>query len=638
MRLLAITLVLMVGVYAAPEDPKALEAAVVAAANGSADEKRAMEEGLLKQLSQASTREEKSLLCRLLRRVGSPRSVSVLAAMLGEEEHSHMARFALASIPGDQAAKAMREALAKVPAPLQVGLMASLAERYDEGSLPLFVKRLPSNAAIQALGVLGTKEAALALEDLRNAEVSTGDSQVIDDALLMCAERLYAKGKRVDARRLYVGAMATGNVIAAIQGLAEINDLHARTHVEEALAHPDVDVQLTALRTMMRMLGDDAVSTMLEYLSTAPEPQQEVIVDWLGANGDGAARESLSKVALSGRAELRPRAVLALGSVGDASAVPVLLRLLASDEDELRRAAETSLVRLQSDDVRDALIAEFRKNPTSPMIGLLAARREREALPELLDVCRSGKGSLRSAALKAAGSLATGSELSAFVAMLSDPEMKGETKEIEAAIVRTFREVPKAEDRAAPLLSAYEGASQPTKVMIVNLLGRTGAESALPVVRNALTSDHSSLANAAVHTFSRWTTSDPIDDLYQIAATTDDQGHRVVALRGYVSMAKDLKDADARYQKAVSLAQTPEDKRLVLSGLGRTRSLAALKLCQQYLKEPEVGAEAALACIQIARRVWRNSPEDTKALVTSFLQHEDETVRDSAEAALGRMD
>ena len=99
MRALAITLALMVAVHAAPEDPKALEAAVVAAANGSTDEQRAMEGQLLEQLHQASTRDEKSLLCRLLRRVGSSRSVSSLAAMLGNEEDSHMARFALASIP-----------------------------------------------------------------------------------------------------------------------------------------------------------------------------------------------------------------------------------------------------------------------------------------------------------------------------------------------------------------------------------------------------------------------------------------------------------------------------------------------------------------------------------------------------------
>lgn len=638
MRALAITLALMVAVHAAPEDPKALEAAVVAAANGSTDEQRAMEGQLLEQLHQASTRDEKSLLCRLLRRVGSSRSVSSLAAMLGNEEDSHMARFALASIPGDQATKAMRESLGNVPETVQAGLMASLAERGDEESLPLFVERLPSEAAIQALGVLGTKEAARELESLRNTANGIGESVVVDDALLKCAERLYAKGRRADARRLYVGAMGTDNVIAAIQGLAEINDLHAKAQVEKALVHPDEEVQFTALRAMIRMLGDDAGSTMLEYLPTAPLAQQAVIVDWLGATGNGAARGALSSLAISGHATLRQRAILALGSVGDASTVAVLLRLLKSDNDDLSRLAETSLIRLQSDDVRDALIAEFRENPSSSLISLLAARRERAALPELLAVCRGEERNLRGAALKAAGSLASSKELPAFVAMLSDSEMKRESKEIESAIVRTFREIPNAEDRAAPLLSAFEEATLPTKVVIVNLLGRTGAANALPFVREALTSDESSLANAAVHTLARWTTAEPINNLYQIAASSKNDGHRVVALRGYVNMAKGLKDAAARYEKAAALAKTPDDKRLILSGLGRTNSLEALKLCQGLLKEPEVGAEAALACIQIARRVWRKSPDSTKALVTSFLQHEDEIVRENAKAALGRMD
>lgn len=637
MKLTAILLALLVATQAQQTDPKPLEVSVAAAANGSAEAQRSMEDQLLARLSKATSREEKAFVCRLLRRVGSARSVPALAEMLGSEEDSHIARFALASIPGAEAAKAMRDALSQVPEPLQLGLMASLAARGDEESFPLILERLPSKEAIQALGVLGTKQAARALGTFRGSNDGIGQIDVIDDALLKCAESLLAKGNRADARRLYVGELSTEKVLAGIQGLAAINDLHAKAQVEKALAHQDEVVQLTALRAMIRMLGDDAVSTMLEYLPIAPLNQQVVIVDWLGKAGDGAARVALAEMARSGRASLRLEAIRALGSVGDASTVPVLLKLLSDEDEDLRGTAKNSLVRLQGEDIREAILEKFKETPSKSLIGLLAARRERAALPELLAVCGGEDSSLRGDALKAAGNLATASALPAFVTMLADPKMKGEVKDIESAILSTFREVPDPAERAAPLLAAYKGAEVPTMVTIVNLLGRTGAPNALPVVRAALKSEQSALANAAVHTLARWTTAEPIDDLYKIAESSTNDGHRVVALRSYVNMAKGLDDAAARYEKATVLAKTPDDKRLILSGLARTNSLEALKLCQKYLTEPEVGTEAALACIQIARRAWRQSPDEIKALVTSFSQHQDDTVRENAKVTLERM-
>ena len=59
------------------------------------------------------SRAAKDFVCRKLAIIGTAESVPALAALLPDKDLSHMARYALERIPAPEAAKALREALAK---------------------------------------------------------------------------------------------------------------------------------------------------------------------------------------------------------------------------------------------------------------------------------------------------------------------------------------------------------------------------------------------------------------------------------------------------------------------------------------------------------------------------------------------
>ncbi|MFT4640728.1 MAG: HEAT repeat protein [Verrucomicrobiales bacterium] len=614
-----------------------LEAAVAEASNSTdADAKRSMEDQLLASLAKAESREEKSLLCRLLRRIGSSRSVSALSALLADEESSHMARFALASIPGDESLAVMRKALPKVSEKLQIGIMTSLAQRQDLKALPFLEEQLSTprtTTAIRCLGLLGTKEAVSVLKNHRVSKEAIGFFSEIDEALLTAAESLLKSGNREVPREIYVGVYGAGNKLAALQGLERINDLHAKKFVEDALADDDVTVQRTALRSMMVMAGEDGVSVISQMLPDLPNAVQEIAIDWLGEQGDAFARKDITPFLESNH---RVAAIRAMGGLGDTSVVSPLVDRLDHQDQDVRNAARESVIRLQGEEVDTALIGALKsgKSDAVGMVNLLAARGARSALPVLRETSRESTGDLRKAAIKALGNLSTAEELPDLVSLLSDPAMKGESKAVESAILGAFREISKPEDRAVPLLASYLEASDEVKPALINLLGRAGSNASLIVVREALASSQFAISNAAVHTLARWPSKDAIADLYQLAQTAVDPGHRVVALRGYVNMAKGLEDAPAHYEKAIALAKSPEDKKLILSGMGQTDSLSALKLCQGFLGDNTVATEAALACIQISRRSWRQSTDDVEKLMKFLLNHEDETVRGGAKKVI----
>ena len=77
----------------------------------------------------------KQFACRMLERVGSKKSVPVLASMLGDEKLSYMARFALERMSAPEAAAALREGLNRVKGRQLVGVIASLGQKRDDESV-----------------------------------------------------------------------------------------------------------------------------------------------------------------------------------------------------------------------------------------------------------------------------------------------------------------------------------------------------------------------------------------------------------------------------------------------------------------------------------------------------------------------
>jgi len=139
--------------------------------------------------------------------IGTAASVPSLAALLGDADNSHMARFALERIPAAEAAQALRDALSTVPASLQIGMIESLGGRGDAASVPALARLLTGDAklataAATALGHIHTPEALAALSSA-DPLAAAGVGRAVVDARLVAAEALLASGKRAEARNVY---------------------------------------------------------------------------------------------------------------------------------------------------------------------------------------------------------------------------------------------------------------------------------------------------------------------------------------------------------------------------------------------------------------------------------------------------
>ena len=157
-------------------------------------------------LKSGATQEEKATACRQLARVATKQAVPTLAALLGDEKLSHMARYAMEAIRDPSVDDALRDALGRLQGrPLQ-GVIGSLGVRRDAKAVDALAKLLAAaetetaQSAARALGNIGTPEAAKAL-DAALTGASGANQLAICEGLFRCAEALPAQGQALSRRR-----------------------------------------------------------------------------------------------------------------------------------------------------------------------------------------------------------------------------------------------------------------------------------------------------------------------------------------------------------------------------------------------------------------------------------------------------
>ena len=198
------------------------------ASNGDAATRKALEKSLVDILAGGISRSAQDYVCRRLRVIGTVQSVPVLATLLPAESTSHIARYALEGIRNRRAASALRAALPKVNNKLKPGMIGSLGVRRDKRSTETIAKLLNDSdsdvaqAAAHALGLIGTPEAAKALNEFAGKAPATMRLPVAD-ACLICAEQLLADGEKSEAVALYQGLKGDDQPkqvkVAAMKGL-----------------------------------------------------------------------------------------------------------------------------------------------------------------------------------------------------------------------------------------------------------------------------------------------------------------------------------------------------------------------------------------------------------------------------------
>ena len=621
------------------------------ARTGTPEQRQAVEKGVLSVLADPqATADGKSICCRLLREIGSPASVPVLAALLTDPRLTHMARFALQSIPGPEAGAALRDALGRTQGEIRIGVIGSIGARGDGAAVPallaLAAGDTPSGeAAMRALGRIGGEPALAGLVKL-GKPADAVRAAAWGDGVLASADKLAAQGASPAAlaafRLLYDPALPAAVRLAALRGQIELNPAGGAAEIVRILGADDpLRAQVPGI--VRALQSPVALEHLRKAIPQLPPAGQADLLLAIAARADGEALTEAVGLATSEHAAVRAAAIEVLAAEGaGAQAASTLLQLALDGAD--KDAARAALIRKPGGGTDQALIGGLR-NP-EPSVRTLAAevlaeRSAAAAVPALMEMARDADSKIRVAALKALRKLAGPDDVKPLVSML--PAAKDETdagymvQALSAAIVR----LPDP-GAAADILATVPAQSTALKAELMPLLARAGGAKSLALIGGWTKDGDAETRRAAVRALGQWPDDEALAILWPMAEAGEDQDLRVLALRGCIRVVEARKkrpagEAVKLYDRALKAARRPEEKTQVLSALGGMDSAAALKLAAAMLDDPALAEPAAAAVLQVAGRLKPGVDAGVKSVLQKLAAGGPTNMKTQADRQLKRL-
>ncbi len=605
---------------------------------------------LIAVLTSDAPRKEKADACRQLAIIGTKDAIAPLARLLGDEELSHMARYALEPIPDPAVDQAFRDALGKLKGGPLVGVIGSIGVRRDAEAVPALSKLLhdpqAAQAASRALGSIGNVEAAKALTRALLADSTDANALARYEGLLRCAEKLGAEGQRDEAVGIYdhlrglpaphqVRAGALRGAILARRGAGRVALLR------EHLRSDDYVLFSAACQTALDLPEPEVTQVLVAELMHLPADNQILAIWTLGKRGDAAALPTLFDASKGGPLPVRLAAMKTLPEIGNASAILVLVDLMADSNAQISQTALECLASLPGPEADNAVMTMFRSSNTATRLAaldLMGRRRMTQAASLLARAAADAEGELRPAAIKKVGELGGPDQLPVLLDLL----MRSKTAQDLDATRQALSDIcAKIDDprSAGDELIRRLGQSQPEqKMVLLRVLGATGGPNALRAVRKAVSDANPDVHVAAIRVLGTWKTADAVPDLLALTKSAANPNDRMLCLRGYLGFAarRDM-PAERRLsmcREAVGLVRRDDEKRLLLGTLGGIDSPEAISLIAPFLDDPATGQEAGMALTTIADKLLKEP--DAGKHAPSLVEPLEKLARTTTNADLAR--
>ena len=581
------------------------------------------EQKLLEFFKKPVSRDGRIAVSKPLSWIAGSESVKVLSAFLTEPEASDPARYVLERIPGEEADRALLEALEKSSPEFLSGIIGSLGRRRVEAAVPYFEKLLkkgPSPAVtagiLEALGNLNRAEATNLLKNY----IQSPDEKIrlaAVDSMVRIAQRQIKENRLEEAGKisgLLLGVkLEPAQKVAAFRLKILTAGPEAKSLLISALKGKDEPLQAAAIGLIAEFFKQDDLSSLLGTFNYILPPRQIQFISALSSYPEPQVREFLKKVISSQKDELvRIAALRTLGRVGDTTTVEFLAERAAQAKAPEKTAARESLVFLPERAV-DQKILE-----------LLAASTSQEVKNELLfSACERNMVAARdfflaeasnpaadralvSRGLRAFGNLSLADKILEVAFSTQDETYREELVNILAIWAQNSA---RPDSKSAFFTQLLAKENDPEKVsVLVQVIGKIGERSSLPLIRKYLSDSPPPVEEAAVKALSDWPEVEALDDFLALARKTSDLKENVLAIRGLVRLTasqtyRQPEGATAFLKEIYSLSRRAEEKKLVLSTLPNFPCASGLEFCESLSNDPEVGQEARTAAEKIKQKL-----------------------------------
>ncbi len=396
--------------------------------------------------------------------------------------------------------------------------------------------------------------------------------------------------------------------------------------VLDLLTDKDKDIRALGLQQVREEAKGTAATKQFAALLPKLAPDAQVgLIDALADRGDGAARPAVLELLKSNDASVHTAVLHALGTLGTADDVPILIRAFSGAAGLDKETARGSLARMTGDAASSAIAAALGSAAPpvrAELIAVLSTRHASVAVPGLVAAAEDADAKVRTAAMAALAELATPEQVPAMVRGVLKATPGAERDAAERSIAAVLARVEDPTKRAAPLLAAMAKLVSQENMALLPTLGRVGGPEALPVVEAAIADANPRRHAAGLRAVCNWPDATVAAKLESMTQAARDPSERTQLLRALIRVAAlHDKRTDAErltlLKQCMELATIDDERNAVVKRCRSIRTIESLRYIVPYLNNPALAQEACASVVELAHHKELrepNRPEFVRAL------------------------
>jgi HEAT repeat protein len=571
-------------------------------------------------LSKATDAENKAFLIRQLQMVGKDEAVPCLKSYLGDSRLCGASARALSGIRSATSNQALLQALQGAQGDCQLSLVEALGDARSADAVTALTPLATSqDNKLRKLTLYALANIADPASEAVLARAAEEDAFIYDEdnataAYLLYAERLVEKGQQQQAGKIaqsLLGKTSQDTQVhtrtAALKLLADIQGEKSMNLLVDAAGTNDKEYRAAALKFAAPHLTPENTTMWVKKQKRAnPEVQAEIIT-MLASNGAASALPAVEKALKDRDDKVRLAAIGAAGKLGQNEALPNLLKVMRKGGEQEAVAVRNALLTMKGDGITKAVADALPKMPAvaqAELLAVLGARAAHDQIDKVFSYAENKNPAVRMAALSALGQMARKEDLPRLYTLLNKTSQPEELQAVQQAVIAAVSEYETQSQQAELVLQQMEQAPAEKKSAYYMILAGIGGQEALQTVSQGFSAGDAATREAAVSALSQWSDVSAAQELYRIAQDPANATYLDPALKGYirtVSLSKYPADQKLlMLRNAMDVAKTPEQIKLILQQVQRSRTFPALVFAGRYLGEPELQQEAAHAVMNIA--------------------------------------
>ena len=307
--------------------------------------------------------------------------------------------------------------------------------------------------------------------------------------------------------------------------------------IVKLIGDPDKEFRaagLDKLRTSAK--GAAATQQFTSMLKKLDPLGQVALLNALADRGDASARSAILELISSSKEEsVRAAGIAAIGNLGSAADLPLLVKSLAASSNSEKAAAKQSLINIAGETVCPLLAAESKSaSPAvrATLIDVLATRRASDEGPIFVAAAIDDSAQVRSAAMNALGQIGRPEQLTAMLAGVLKATKGGERDTAERNVASVCARIDNQDQRATKLIEALNTVPVSDRDELLSLVGRVGGKKLIDFVADIAFGNDVARRKLGIDALSKWPDASVADKLLEIVNKASDPAERNQAFQG----------------------------------------------------------------------------------------------------------